>query len=98
VRGLAKRVLWTDPIGTWPRRWWERSPALQRRVQKALRIDAAVTYRQEKPPLPQPLVFDIHPTDIDFAKATRLLGYRGVVARDQAMALTKDWARWAGLA
>jgi predicted dehydrogenase/nucleoside-diphosphate-sugar epimerase len=97
VRGLAKRVLWTDPIGTWPRRWWERSPALQRRVQKALRIDAAVTYRQAAPPPPQPLVFDIHPTDVVFDKAARLLGYRGVVARDQAMAITKDWARWAGL-
>ena len=98
VRGLAKRVLWTDPIGTWPRRWWERSPGLQRRVQKALRIDAAVTYRQAAPPVPQPLVFEIHPTDVAFDKAARLLGYRGVIARDQAMTLTKEWARWAGLA
>ena len=97
VRGLAKRVLWTDPVGTWPRRVWERSPALQRRVQKALRIDAAVTYRESPPSEPAPLVFEIHPTEIVFDKATRMLGYEAIVPRTEAMALTTAWARWARL-
>lgn len=97
VRGLAKRVLWTDPVGTWPRRVWERSPALRRRVQKALRIDAAVTYRESPPSEPTPLVFEIHPTEIVFDKATRMLGYEAIVPRSDAMALTAAWARWARL-
>jgi hypothetical protein len=97
VRGLAKRVLWTDPIGTWPRRWWERSPALQKRVQRALHIDAAVTYREQPAPAPDVVEFQIDPTLVVFEKAAAGFGYAGVVPRDEAMRLTREWARAARL-
>jgi dTDP-4-dehydrorhamnose reductase len=97
VRGLAKKVLWTDPVGTWPRRWWERSPALQKRVQRALRIDAAVTYREPAAPAPELVEFTIDPTLVLFDKAAARLGYVGVVPRADAMALTLEWARAARL-
>jgi predicted dehydrogenase/nucleoside-diphosphate-sugar epimerase len=97
LRGLAKRVMWTDPVGTWPRRLWDRSPGLQRRVQKALRIDAAVTYRESPPTRPDVVEFTIDPTLVVSDKAMARLGYRGVVSRDEAMTLTKAWARAARL-
>lgn len=97
LRGLAKKVMWTDPVGTWPRRLWDRSPALQRRVQKALRIDAAVTYREAPPARPDVVEFTIDPTLVVSDKAMARLGYRGVVPRDEAMQLTRAWARAARL-
>ena len=97
VRGLAKKVLWTDPIGTWPRRWWERSPRLQKRVQRALRIDAAVTYREPPATAPPVVEFTIDPTLVMSDKAAARLGYVGIVPRQDAMALTLEWARSARL-
>jgi predicted dehydrogenase/nucleoside-diphosphate-sugar epimerase len=97
LRGLAKKVLWTDPVGTWPRRVWDRSPTLQRRVQSALRIDAAVTYREPPPPDPEIVEFTIDPTLVVSEKARTRLGYRGLVARDEALQLTKAWAEAARL-
>jgi predicted dehydrogenase/nucleoside-diphosphate-sugar epimerase len=97
VRGLAKKVLWTDPVGTWPRQWWDRSPSLQKRVQRALRIDAAVIYREPPPPTPELVEFTIDPTLVLFDKAAASLGYVGIVTREEAMALTLDWARAARL-
>ena len=97
VRGLAKKVLWTDPVGTWPRQLWERSPALQKRVQRALRIDAAVTYREPAAAAPELVEFTIDPTLVLFDKAAARLGYVGIVPRPDAMALTLEWARAARL-
>ena len=97
VRSLAKKILWTDPVGTLPRRWWERSPALQQRVQRTLRIDAAVTYREPSPPAPEVVEFQIDPTLVVCDKAVARLGYTGVVSRDEALRLTRDWATAARL-
>lgn len=97
VRALAKRILWTDPIGNVPRRIWERSPALQKRVQRALRIDAAVTYREPPPQEPDVVEFLIDPTLVVFDRATAILGYTGVVPRPEGMALTRAWATSARL-
>jgi predicted dehydrogenase/nucleoside-diphosphate-sugar epimerase len=92
VRQLAKKVLWTDPLGTWPRKWWETSPGFQARVQRALRIDAAVTYRQAPPAPPDVVEFTIDPTLVVADKAVQQLGYAGAVPRAEAMELTRQWA------
>ena len=97
VRALAKKVMWTDPYGTLPRKLWERSPGLQRTVLKAIGVDEAVIYREPRAPLPSELTFSIEPTLVVFEKAARELGYRGVVPRSEAMTLTTDWARYARL-
>jgi predicted dehydrogenase/nucleoside-diphosphate-sugar epimerase len=97
VRSLAKKIMWTDPVGTLPRRWWERSPGLQQRVQRTLGIDAAVTYREPSPPPPELLEFQIDPTLVVFDKAVRRLGYAAVVPRDEALRLTREWATAARL-
>lgn len=97
VRSLAKKILWTDPVGTLPRRWWERSPGLQQRVQRTLGIDAAVTYRETPPPAPEVVEFQIEPTLVVCDKAVARLGFAGVVTRDEALQLTRDWATAARL-
>jgi predicted dehydrogenase/nucleoside-diphosphate-sugar epimerase len=97
VRSLAKKILWTDPVGSLPRRWWERSPGLQQRVQRTLGIDAAVTYREPPTPEPEIVEFQIDPTLVVFDKAAARLGYVGLVSREEALRLTRDWATAARL-
>jgi predicted dehydrogenase/nucleoside-diphosphate-sugar epimerase len=97
LRALAKKVMWTDPFGTWPRKLWDRSPALQRRVLGALGVDAAVVYREALPRTPEPTVFRIDPTLVVFDKAMSRLAYVGLVPRSRAMELTLEWARRARL-
>jgi hypothetical protein len=79
-------------VGTLPRRWWERSPALQQRVQKTLGIDAAVVYREPPPPALELVEFQIDPTLVVIDKAVARLGYVGIVSRDEALRLTRDLA------
>jgi predicted dehydrogenase/nucleoside-diphosphate-sugar epimerase len=97
VRALAKKVMWTDPFGVWPRRMWEASPGLQRRVLGAMGVDQLVTYREAPPPPPFEVTFRVDPTLVAFDKAAARLGYRGLVPRARAMALTLEWARYARL-
>jgi len=97
VRALAKKIMWTDPIGTLPRAFWDRSPTLQRRVLETLGVDQAVIYRTSPAPAPETTTFTIEPTLVVFEKAARRLGYVGLVSRTDAMALTLEWARRARL-
>ena len=97
LRAMAKRIMWTDPFGTIPRRIWERSPGLQRRVLQRLGVDNAEIYREAPPPPAAETVFQIDPTLVVSAKAASRLGYRGMVPRARAMELTLVWARYARL-
>jgi predicted dehydrogenase/nucleoside-diphosphate-sugar epimerase len=97
LRALAKKVMWTDPLGVWPRKLWDRSPALQQRVLAALGVDAAVVYRERPAATGETTEFRIDPTLVVFDKATSRLGYKGLVPRVRAMQLTLEWAREARL-
>jgi nucleoside-diphosphate-sugar epimerase len=97
LRGLVKKVLATRPYGVWPRRIWEGSPALQRRVLPLLGVDAAVVYRTPPEAAPFEVTFRIDPTLVMFEEAKTRLGYSGLVPRERAMALTLEWARQARL-
>ena len=97
VRALAKKVMWTDPIGSVPRALWDRSPGMQRRVLEKLGVDRAVIYREGPPPQPDTTTFTIEPTLVAFDKSARRLGYVGLVSRADGMALTLEWARRARL-
>jgi hypothetical protein len=97
LRALAKKVMWTDPYGVWPRRVWDRSPNLQQRVLTAIGVDAAVVYREPPPAAPEEVVFRVDPTLVVFDKAATRLGYVGAVPRERGMALTLEWARAARL-
>ncbi len=97
LRAFAKRVLKTDPVATWPRRWLEGSPSMQQRIQKSLGVDAAVTYREPSPSAPELVEFQIDPTLVVFDRAVEQLGYAAVVPRDEGLSLTRQWARAARL-
>ncbi len=97
VRALAKKVMWTDPFGVWPRRLWETSPALQGRILRMMGVDQAVVYREPPPASPFEVRFRIAPTLVASDSAMERLGYQGRVRRGDAMGLTRDWARDARL-
>ncbi len=98
-RGLGRRVLETDPIGTVPRSLLERSPGLDRRLRKLVGADAATVYR---PPAQSDRsdVYEVFPrqAQISVGKARRVLGYEPVVSKDVALDTTLKWLRAAGLA
>ena len=97
LRGLVKKIMATDPYGTWPRKLWERSPALQRRVLPLIGVDSAVVYREPAPAIPFNVTFRIDPTTVIFDQATARLGYKARLPRARAMELTLEWARQARL-
>jgi hypothetical protein len=97
LRGLAKRVMATDPYGVWPRRLWERSPGLQRRLLPLLGVDSAVVYREPVPDPPFEVIFRVEPSEVIFDRARTDLGYAGLVPRSEAMRLTLEWGRYARL-
>jgi nucleoside-diphosphate-sugar epimerase len=97
VRALVHRVLETDPVGTLPRRLWESSPNVQRKLLKLFRVDAAVVYRPPSPAGSNDLVYYGGPAVVSSAKAERELEFHPIVPRERAMALTLEWAQQARL-
>ncbi|MCC7009101.1 MAG: Gfo/Idh/MocA family oxidoreductase [Acidobacteria bacterium] len=97
VRALVHRVMDTDPVGTLPRRLWEASPAMQARLLKLFRVDAAVTYRPAPSAGAADLLYYGDPGLVSAARAERDLKYAAAVPPARAMALTLDWAMYARL-
>lgn len=94
LRGIVRRVFETDPIGTLPRRVWERSPALQQRLLKRFGADAAVVYRRAADGQEETLIYFGERALVAGAKAERDLALTYIPAAE-AMALTLEWARYA---
>jgi predicted dehydrogenase/nucleoside-diphosphate-sugar epimerase len=97
LRGLVKKIMATDPYGVLPRKIWDGSPALQRRVLPLIGVDSAVVYREPARAPSFEVSFRINPTTVVFDQATSRLGYDARVPRTRAMELTLDWARQARL-
>lgn len=92
-RGLARKCLDTDPIGTLPRKLWNEAPAFRRRVQDALGMTEAVVYRPAAAPQGSDLQFRVESAVIAVEKAARRLACQPVVSRERAMALTLEWVQ-----
>jgi len=97
LRGLVKKIMATDPYGVLPRKLWDSSPGLQRRVLPLIGVDSAVVYREPAPAIPFNVTFRIHPTTVIFDQAVARLGYKARLPRNRAMELTLEWARQARL-
>jgi len=97
LRALVRRILDTDPVGTFPRWLWDRSPKAQGTLLRAFGSDAAVVYRPAAVAASRGLVYYGETGRVSSAKAERELGFDGLVPRDTAVALTLDWARYARL-
>jgi nucleoside-diphosphate-sugar epimerase len=97
LRGLVRRVMDTDPIGTLPRRLWNLSPNVQQSLLRRFGADAAVIYRPNRAGSSSELVYYGDPLLVSSAKAERELGFVPPVNRPRAMALTLAWAQYARL-
>jgi hypothetical protein len=95
-RGIVRRVLETDPIGTVPRRLWDRSPQLQQKMLRRFGSDPAVVYRSPRGGADDALVYYGEPARVSGARAEKELGYHPIPAA-QALASTLEWARYARL-
>ena len=97
LRGFVRRVFETDPVGTIPRRFWDRSPGFQQSMLRRFGADAAVIYRPPSSDGREDLPYWAEPMRVTSAKAARELGYTDLVPREEAMALTLAWAQYARL-
>jgi hypothetical protein len=91
LRGLVRRVVFTDPIGRLPRRLWEMSPAVQQKLLRRFGADAAVIYRRGAADVSEDLVYQGEPALVSSGKAARELGFAPVAARAQTMVWTLAW-------
>jgi len=97
VRALVHRVLDTEPIGTLPKRLWERSPRMQARLLTLFKVDAAVVYRPGPAETEEDLLYYGEPGLVSSRKAEQEIGYTPPIDRERAMALTLAWSRSARL-
>ncbi len=94
LRGIVRRVFETDPIGTIPRRFWDRSPKFQQRMLRRFGADAAVIYRPEAA-ASDLLVYEGEAARASGSNATQNLGLVEACSREEAMTRTLEWARYA---
>jgi nucleoside-diphosphate-sugar epimerase/predicted dehydrogenase len=101
LKDLGVKFLQTDPLGYWPRWLLERFPGLKHRLRRLLKLDCPPVYREAavEPVVPPLELLELYacPARVRIDKARRLLGYRPVVSRERAMALTLAWVRHARL-
>jgi predicted dehydrogenase/nucleoside-diphosphate-sugar epimerase len=100
LRGLARKVLQTEPFGGPPRWVAGRFPALGRATRRLLKVDAPLVYRPPSPPDDAEGADDVMTMDpisarVSIAKARRVLGYAPAVPRPRALELTLQWLRHA---
>ena len=85
-------------MGTLPKRLWNASPEMQRRLLKLFRVDAAVVYRGAPAVSGSELLpYYGEPALVSSAKAQTELGFAPAVQRERAMSLTLEWATEARL-
>jgi predicted dehydrogenase/nucleoside-diphosphate-sugar epimerase len=95
LRGIVRRVIETDPIGTVPRKLWNMSPNVQQSLLRRFGADAAVVYRGTAGESGGELVYQGEPGRVTSARAAKDLGFAASIPRADAMALTLEWARYA---
>lgn len=97
VKALVKRVYQSQPWGTPARAFVDRFPGVVRAIASRVRPDEAFVYR----PAPAtaatdpPFVMQPMQARVSADKARRLLGYKPIVPRERALALTLAWATYA---
>jgi len=97
VKALARRIYLSDPWGT-PARWGiDRFPQAASRLKNLIKPDEGFVYRPNPVAAADLAPFTVDPihAEVKADKARRTLGYRPAVSRDEALALTLAWARYA---
>lgn len=95
-RALGSKALYTPPVGTLPRRAFERFPSLQSGVRRLVGADDSLpVYRRETSQAGDTVVMGSAGATLNIEKARRLLGYAPPVTRARALELTADWVKHA---
>ena len=94
-RGLGKRILNTDPLGTLPRWLSQRAPGLKGWLRRSLAADGLALYCLPEPEGKDWLDWDSAGFLVSSAKAQRVLGWQPLVSRSRAMDLTLKWVQYA---
>ena len=97
VRALVHRVMDTPTVGSFPKRLWERSPDMQRKLLRLFKVNAAVIYRPARNGGEQLLDYYGDRGVVSSEKARRDLGFVPPISRERAMELTLEWAKAARL-
>ena len=97
LRAVVRKVVYTDPIGTWARRLWEASPTFQQSMLRRFGADAAVVYRPSAQKGADDLIYYGELAAVSAARAELELGLQVPTSRERALALTLEWARHARL-
>jgi predicted dehydrogenase/nucleoside-diphosphate-sugar epimerase len=92
---LVKRVLKTEPIYSAGKRTLDAAPSLGSFVRRSLGVEQPPVYERPKKAAPELFYFDLTRPVVSNARAKQVLGFRPSVTRDEAMAATLRWARYA---
>jgi predicted dehydrogenase/nucleoside-diphosphate-sugar epimerase len=94
--GLAKRVLKTEPLYSSGRWVLGRVPGAEARVRRWLTGEGPVVYRRQPAgERVEPFFFELTQPAMSNERARKELGFAPPLSREQAMAVTLDWLRYA---
>jgi hypothetical protein len=93
-KSLGRRVLETDPVGTFPRWTMERFPSVERAARKLVKADSSLPiYVRDDPQRPFQCRMGSGGALVSIQKAQSLLDFTPCVSRIDALQLTLDWVR-----
>jgi nucleoside-diphosphate-sugar epimerase len=97
-KSLGRRVLWTDPIGTMPRKALERLPWLERGVRRLIKADGSLPiYEPEMPAHGEVVQMGSAGGVLSIEKLRERLGFVPPVQQEGGLQLTLEWVRHANL-
>lgn len=92
VKALARKALWTDPIGSTPRWLLSRSPVLKKTVKRMLRMQSAAVYvRPERGGASDVLEITPRFAEVKSDLARKILGWQPLLDRMTCLGRTYQW-------
>ncbi len=96
-KAFGRRVLETDPIGALPRKIFADVPAVEKAVRKLIKADDSLpVYEPEDSPKPNlSVLMGSGGSVLSIEKLRRVLGYKPLVDREEALERTLAWVKYA---
>lgn len=93
LKALARKALWTDPVGRVPRHLLENSPRLKEWLKRRIGLGGAAIYTRAAADDGDLLEITPRPAIACIDKAKRMLGYGSLTSKSEALGLTLEWLR-----